>query len=160
MLLKISVVSQKSHFDTTSFMVVAGKKGDKWYQAHVSGVQPDGMVAIRFSCDRADTKVARSDLRLPPPGVKAPNLPPNYKTAHPSSTLASTSPAPKASDAFRTWTDITGKFKVEAKLVSSTADAVRIVRKDGKELTIPLNKLSDADQQFVLTLKKSENPFE
>ncbi len=143
------------------FMVVAAKKPDgKWYQAHVSGVQPDGMVAVRFSGDRADSNVARSDLRLPPYEVKAPNLPPTYKTSTPPSSSSPSRPALAASDAFRTWTDITGKFKVEAKLVSATADAVRIVRKDGKELTIPLAKLSAADQQFVKSLEKSENPFE
>ena len=68
------------------FMVVAAKKPDgQWYQAHISGVQPDGKVSIRFSCDRADSTVARSDLRLPPAEVKAPNLPPTYKTSAPSS---------------------------------------------------------------------------
>ncbi|MBC8354388.1 MAG: hypothetical protein H8E66_20525 [Planctomycetes bacterium] len=147
-----------SNLPLPKFMVVAAKKGDGWYQAHVSSVQPDGMVAIRYSSDRADTKVARSDLRLPPPEVEAPNLRPNYRTSVPSS--SSPSPSQAASDAFRIWTDSTGKFKVEAKLVSKSADAVSIVRKDGKELTIPLARLSAADRQFVLTLNKSDNPFE
>ncbi|MDA1055261.1 MAG: SHD1 domain-containing protein [Planctomycetota bacterium] len=144
------------------FMVVAAKKPDgKWYQAHISAdVLPDGKVSLRFSTDRADSNVARSDLRLPPYEVKAPNLPPTYKTSAPPSSPSRSSPPPTVSDAFRTWTDSTGEFKVEAKLVSATADAVKIVRNDGKELTLPLTKLSDADRQFVASLKKSENPFE
>lgn len=144
------------------FMVVAAKKPDgKWYQAHIgTTTAPDGKVSIRFSGDRADSNVARSDLRLPPAEVKAPNLPPNYKTSAAPSSSSPSRPSPTVSDAFRTWTDSTGKFKVEAKLVSSTADAVKIVHKDGKELTLPLDKLSDADQQFLRSLQKSENPFE
>lgn len=137
------------------YMVVAAKKDGKWYQARVSSVQPNGRVSVRYSSERVDASIPRADLRLPPPEVKAPNVPPPYQTSP-----APSAPSSTAGDAFRVWTDSTGKFKVEAKFVSSTADAVRIVRKDGKELTIPLNRLSDTDRQLVVSLKKSENPFE
>jgi hypothetical protein len=138
------------------YMVVAAKKKDgQWYQAHISSVQPDGSVLLRFSSQHADDKVARSDLRLPPPEVRSPNQPPSYKEApYPSS------PTAPATAQFRTWSDATGKFKVEAKFLSADSSGVQIERKDGKKLTIPLERLSAADQQFVAAQRKSENPFE
>jgi len=50
----------------------------------------------------------------------------------------------------RVWTDSTGKFKIEAELVEILDDKVRLKKKDGQELTVPVNRLSVADQTFVL----------
>ncbi|MFD2159379.1 hypothetical protein ACFSW8_10750 [Rubritalea tangerina] len=47
----------------------------------------------------------------------------------------------------RTWTDVKGR-KIEADIVSKTTSAV-VVKKKGKEITIPLVKLSQADRDFV-----------
>lgn len=52
----------------------------------------------------------------------------------------------------RTWTDATGKYRVEATLVSSSDKEVVLKRADGTEVTVQLEKLSDADRSF---LKKS-----
>ena len=49
----------------------------------------------------------------------------------------------------RTWRDTTGKFSVEAKLVDVLDDSVRLEKADGKQLTVPLAKLSQADQEYV-----------
>lgn len=49
----------------------------------------------------------------------------------------------------RTWTDKTGKFRVEAELVSVADGKVTLKRADnGKEITIPLLQLSAADRKF------------
>lgn len=51
--------------------------------------------------------------------------------------------------AFRTWSDASGSFKLEAQLVKLAGDSVTLRRKDGKEITLPLAKLSKGDQEFL-----------
>jgi hypothetical protein len=51
---------------------------------------------------------------------------------------------------YRTWTDVTGKFQVEAELVESTEAKVTLrLKKDGKTVTLPLEKLSQQDREFL-----------
>lgn len=54
-----------------------------------------------------------------------------------------------APPAMRTWTDASGKFTVEAELASFKDGKVRLRRADGKEMTLPIGKLSADDQKFV-----------
>lgn len=53
----------------------------------------------------------------------------------------------------RTWTDLTGKHKVEAKLLSRTSSQVTLIKDDGKEVTLSIDKLSQVDQKWL-----KENP--
>ena len=61
----------------------------------------------------------------------------------------------------RTWTDLTGKVKVQAKFVSNENGKVTLQRPDGAELEIDLKKLSLADQKFIAELEKNppDSPF-
>ena len=56
--------------------------------------------------------------------------------------------APAAS-ALRTWSDATGKFRIEAELVNVEGGAVNLKKKTGELVSVPLAKLSKADQEFV-----------
>jgi uncharacterized protein with FMN-binding domain len=57
---------------------------------------------------------------------------------------------PRASRAeVRTWSDSTGKFQTEAELVDFADGVVRLRKSDGQTISVPLEKLSVADQQFV-----------
>jgi len=49
----------------------------------------------------------------------------------------------------RTWTDKTGKFKVAGELVKVEDGNAFLRRADGKEIKVPLDRLSDADREFV-----------
>ena len=49
----------------------------------------------------------------------------------------------------RTWSDATGKFKIDAEYVELAAGKVKLKTKDGKTMTIPMEKLSPADRKFV-----------
>jgi thiol-disulfide isomerase/thioredoxin len=49
----------------------------------------------------------------------------------------------------RTWTDKTGKFSVSAELVEVEDGKAVLRRTDGKTVTVPVDKLSDADQAFL-----------
>lgn len=69
----------------------------------------------------------------------------------------------------RTWRDAAGKFSVEATLVELEAEAVRLIRSDGVTIDVPLERLSQADRDFLQELAEqrataqdnpAENPFE
>jgi uncharacterized protein with FMN-binding domain len=49
----------------------------------------------------------------------------------------------------RTWTDSTGGYKVEAELVDESGGTVRLKRSDGREISLPLERLSSADQAYI-----------
>lgn len=49
----------------------------------------------------------------------------------------------------RTWTDESGKFSVDAELMSAAGDKVRLRREDGRIVSIAIDRLSQADQDFI-----------
>ncbi len=49
----------------------------------------------------------------------------------------------------REWTDATGAFRVVAELVAVRGDKVVLEKADGQIITIPINRLSIADQDFL-----------
>jgi len=65
-----------------------------------------------------------------------------------------TDPAEAAASppALRTWTDSTGKFKVRARFVKLADGTVHFLREDGREATVPLERLSEADQMLAKEL--------
>ena len=71
------------------------------------------------------------------------------------STLAS---AAKNSD-FRTWSDKSGKYKLDAQLVAKVDDKVVLKRHDnGDVITLPIDKLSPADQDFLKSNSVAAKP--
>ncbi len=54
-----------------------------------------------------------------------------------------------ASNGMREWNDRTGKFSIQAKLISSDGSEVVLKRADGKVIKIQKSKLSDADQRYL-----------
>ncbi len=60
----------------------------------------------------------------------------------------------------RKWSNKSGKFNIEARLDEKKGENVVLVKKDGKRLVVPLEKLSEADQEYVKGLGDTEkNPF-
>ena len=51
----------------------------------------------------------------------------------------------------RTWTSADGKFTVEAELVDYSDDDIRLRKSTGKVITVPMEKISDDDLQFLPT---------
>lgn len=49
----------------------------------------------------------------------------------------------------RTWSDSSGKFSVEAKLIEVTEQYVRLVKESGKEIKVPLKKLDSAARAYL-----------
>ena len=50
---------------------------------------------------------------------------------------------------WRTWTDKAGKHETEAALVRRDKNSVVLRKSDGKEVTVPLDKLSDEDREWL-----------
>ncbi|MAT72171.1 MAG: hypothetical protein CMJ58_21905 [Planctomycetaceae bacterium] len=67
----------------------------------------------------------------------------------------------------RTWTDKTGKFKIEAEFLEVLDGNVQLKRADGQTISVPLTKLSKADQTHLRELARKNreqdadpnNPF-
>ena len=84
----------------------------------------------------------------------------NAAAAGPDSAATPAAPAADVPESkTRTWHDVTGTYAIEATLVSSADGKVTLKRTDGKELTLPLSKLSAEDQEFVEKQPKPANPF-
>lgn len=49
----------------------------------------------------------------------------------------------------RSWSDATGKFSVDAKLVEVTDEFVRLKTAKGKEIKVPVEKLSDSAKEYL-----------
>ena len=73
----------------------------------------------------------------------------HYKTAV--AVVAACWLCPLPSAVGREWVDATGKYRREAEFVGMEGNIVRLRQPDGSNLRIPLESLSDADQQFVKT---------
>jgi len=56
----------------------------------------------------------------------------------------------------REWTDNSGRFRIEAKLIRQTATSVVLQEPDGRKLMVPVANLSRADQQYLNSLSKPE----
>jgi hypothetical protein len=68
---------------------------------------------------------------------------------HPQEMPAVKEPAKEAEPTMRTWTDASGKHKTEAEFVSMTAGKVKLRKADGSIVTLPMDKLSKADQKWI-----------
>jgi len=56
---------------------------------------------------------------------------------------------------FRIWTDITGKYKVEAEFVDFKEGMVRLKKQDGSLLTVAIETLGNADQRYVKSQRQT-----
>ncbi|MFO0940275.1 MAG: SHD1 domain-containing protein [Pirellulales bacterium] len=50
---------------------------------------------------------------------------------------------------FRKWKDTSGKFEIEAKFLSVRDGKVNLERRDGKQVSVPVDKLSPVDQGYI-----------
>jgi hypothetical protein len=55
----------------------------------------------------------------------------------------------------RTWKDKSGKFSIRAELVESDGTTVKLKKEDGKVISVPVDRLSDQDRQFLESQEKS-----
>jgi len=78
----------------------------------------------------------RTDTKLTPPPVAA------------ATPAKSAPPATRPEPVIREWTSTVGS-KIEAEFVGVENGVAKLKKRDGSELRVPLDKLSDADQQWI-----------
>jgi hypothetical protein len=76
--------------------------------------------------------------------------------ADPAKLTAEAAPAPAQP---RTWVDNTGQFEVEATFIGLTDGQVALKGTDGAAMTIPLERLSETDQEYVRTATEEPAGF-
>jgi len=60
----------------------------------------------------------------------------------------------------RTWTDLSGKFKIDARYGGLEGGKTVLVKLDGSKISVPLEKLSSQDRSYIKDLiDPPENPF-
>jgi hypothetical protein len=50
---------------------------------------------------------------------------------------------------YRTWIDVTGRYRTVARIVSVKNNMIRLQKQDGDFVLFPLDRLSQADVRFV-----------
>ena len=126
------------------------RRGSFWRAARIKALLPDGTVKLAFLTwgkenDRDVVIVPRRSIQLAPPELEQP--------ARRGSTATATT-------GLRTWSDATGRFKVQAQFINVSDGKVNLRRSDGRTMSIVIDKLSQQDQAYVDQLGQSENPFQ
>jgi hypothetical protein len=120
-------------------------RGNYWYKSTILSI--DGLrVLVHFhgSADSEDEEVPLTKIRLSTE-VHSPN---DFATSD-----VDTNPFDNAAPtAKRTWTDNTGKFKIEAEFVKLSGGRVTLRRDDGTEITLTLDRLSETDRRAAQQL--------
>ena len=108
--------------------------------AEVVGLNPNGWVKVKFP---------RNGI------VLTPTLPPDQ--------LKPVAPEKKAAPGatLRPWASQAGKFKINAKFVELKDGSVTLEKENGEKVTVPLDKLGEADQKLARQLadESEEDPF-
>jgi hypothetical protein len=106
----------------------------KWVAAEVASLVGPVFVTVRIDQDG-----------LP----FSPTLPRQLVRLKNAANAAASTPPAAATASLRTWTDTSGKFRMEAAFVSVKDGQVTLEKTDGTRIRLPLDKLSPADQQFI-----------
>lgn len=79
-------------------------------------------------------------------------------SASPSSPPSSSPSSPPAP--IRGWSDQSGRFEIQARLIEQDESEVLLKREDGRTVKVPIDKLSEADRQYLNESKmEADNPF-
>jgi len=55
-----------------------------------------------------------------------------------------------------TWTSADGKFSTDAEFIYMGGGAVKLRKKDGNEISVPLDRLSDSDQKWIRDYRRGK----
>ncbi len=139
-------------------LVQAREHGSTWHAAEITELLSDKRVAVRYSGwgNLRSATLLRNQIQLAPIEVVQP-----HRAEQPA---AMAQPTARANSSMRTWSDTSGSFAIEASFLGVSEDQVVLQRSDGRQISVPLNRLSIDDQRFVAAtreeLKKLGNPFE
>lgn len=127
---------------------IGGQAALEALRRHAAQAEPLETMHLQRAITAIEQRLANAPA-TPEPAAPASTAPPPTETA--------VAPAAAASQGgFRTWRDSSGVYQIEAVLVEYKDQKVTLKKKDGSTIQIPLEKLSTADQQFVV----GQSPFE
>ncbi|EMI16234.1 cytoskeleton assembly control protein SLA1 [Rhodopirellula maiorica SM1] len=132
-------------------IVQVNEHGPFWKPATIEEILTDGQVRVKLrGGGNRKITVARRKIQLAPKDLPQPKKP-DVAAAQPTSQS-------------RTWSDASGRFKVDAVLLRVEGASVVLKRADGREVTVPIVSLSEADKDFLRELQQQraavKNPFE
>jgi dipeptidyl aminopeptidase/acylaminoacyl peptidase len=141
--------------NTVRLWDVAGGELRDEFSGQVRAVfSPDGETLATISADNV-VKLIRlrsADVVPEKPGASTSDRP------MPGSDDGTSSSPPKESKAepgnvtkssFRMWTDSSGQYRTEATFVEFKDGKLRLKKRDGRETVVPIERLSDVDQEYV-----------
>ncbi len=133
----------------------------QWEKGQVERILPTGSVQVRLA-DSGHPRIVRPDRVRPLSGAGGSTDAPSQGGGFGGGGfgggggLNMDDPEPAQADSMRTWTDSSGKFQVQARFVRREGDQVTIEQEGGKQTTLPLDRLSAADQAYVNSLGSSD----
>ncbi|WP_186775978.1 SHD1 domain-containing protein [Rubripirellula reticaptiva] len=147
-------------------IIQAQNHGSFWYPAEVMELLPRNRVLAKMrGGSREEIVLDLTKIQLAPDLVDQPARP-SRSSRSPSSrsTPSPFEPETDTESEDHPWTDVTGKHKIEAEFIEISGDSVKLKRVDGKEIIVPLEKLSQSDQQRAKALQDAieadDNPFD
>lgn len=109
--------------------------------------RPDAPAAAPVAPVDAAPVVEQPAAEMPPLPAAAEAQPTTDPVPQP---FASDPPKPKKPEReARTWQDASGQFKVEATLKSMASGKVKLIKADGTEISVPVERLSEDDQAYI-----------
>lgn len=138
--------------------VIAGATGvGEWMQANAEMPGIVGVMNIDAPLDQfaanawgwlpAETRTGLPRLFRESPGTAPSN---RHRASNPTSRPVTAPPkATTPSASFRTWTDRSGQYRIEAEFIGIASGTVSLRNREGREITVPYETLSDEDRQRV-----------
>lgn len=139
---------------------LAGCWARKWHPITVIHENDDGSIYVHWDefSDGFNCNMVRSELIIEDKTVKVIRKKMEQSSAAPDTN--SQSSQAELQKTLRTWIDASGAHKIEAYYVSHSETQVTLKTDAGREINLPLEKLSEKDQALLHGLKPaSENPF-
>lgn len=137
-------------------VVQAQERGSFWYAAEVIELLPGNRLLVKMRGGaRKEVVLDVAKIQLAPDLVRQPARPARSRS--------------KTKKEDQRWADSTGKHKIDATFIELSGDSVRLKKADGKEIEVPLERLSKKDQRRAEDLQVeleaadaaiSDNPFE
>jgi SLA1 Homology Domain 1 (SHD1) protein len=128
-----------------------------WYPAKVTNIDRSGaveLVEVKYSVDGQP-----KTQKIPPWALTI------RKNSGGGGTAGASGGAAQLAKEYpvRTWSDSSGKFKIEASYAGQDAAGIKLKKTDGKTIQLALDKLSPQDQQYIAGIAAPDanaNPFE
>jgi len=143
---EIEIPTQSANGPLRFSSAVVGEEEGRGYQLLVSGELESGEESSAAKPPGTEPEPDTESEKVGPQ-----NLPSDTEESPDKSTSdgSAGTDSPPSSSTHRTWQDATGNFSIEAEFAGHESGKVRLKKADGSEIAVPLEQLSDEDQEWV-----------